>query len=596
MKRTAAPLLIAAFTLLFILSALPSGAVAQPNSYSITSVDHQVQVMYSGNVVILDTIHLSSPVSDGFMIGLPLQYSANVLKALAYDDTHVYRVSLGLPLGDRGGFYGAQVNFNGYAPSTFTVAFVLNTGLVTDNSGGNYTLIYPAYPSLTQDIPICSVKVTFPASPSTISISKSDGDTNEASYLTVNLPAYTYSTATAVVRLSTGSIQPTTVSNLNRQITIDPTGAVTSTDTYRLISNSSAPMSSFVVDIPPDASNVVVLDQFGTPLTTYQTTGNNVLHVNTTLSTFVSTGQSTSLNVEYNLPGATLQGDNYVLADFQLFPKFLYVVEHATMVFTPPEGATITTPQVGMLDESSTLTRDTFQDTLVVTEESISYVNYLTTQQNALQLSYSYNPVWVSFRTTFWAASTAAIVCIGAVVYRRFRPKEETYKIRAEKLAGRRVMSSEQNNRPQEIKTGQPITADIISGFLSTYEDKKALRTELKSLDFNAQKGKLPRRQYKVQKQTIEVRLESLNRSLERTKAVFRGSTGTYPDLVRQLDLAEEDLFEAEETIRNLQARQSRGEISLQAYKKNIAEYQKVRDKAETAITGILLRLHEKIR
>ena len=92
-KRTNASLLIVAFSLLVILPvALPTGTVsAQTSSYSIDRVDHQVQVMYSGHVVILDTIHISGQVTDGFMIGLPYNYSADVLKGFAYDDTHVYR-------------------------------------------------------------------------------------------------------------------------------------------------------------------------------------------------------------------------------------------------------------------------------------------------------------------------------------------------------------------------------------------------------------------------------------------------------------------------------------------------------------------------
>jgi len=55
-------------------------------------------------------------------------------------------------------------------------------------------------------------------------------------------------------------------------------------------------------------------------------------------------------------------------------------------------------------------------------------------------------------------------------------------------------------------------------------------------------------------------------------------------------------LSEAEENIKRLDTRQSTGEISIEAYKRDIGDYQKQRDKAESAINGILLRLREKIR
>ena len=218
-----------------------------------------------------------------------------MLKALAYDDSHVYAVNLGVPLGDRGGFYGAQVNFEGYAPSVFTVAFVLNNDLVADNGGGNYTINYPAYPSLIKEASACSVTLTFPDVVSSIPIIKSDGNINDASYEVANLPAYTFTAATASVELSSGAIQPTTVSSLKRELTIYSTGAVDSTDTYLLTSNASS-LSSFVLNVPSEASNVAVSDQYGTPLNIYLANYNNVLLVNITLSSFVEKGQSATLN------------------------------------------------------------------------------------------------------------------------------------------------------------------------------------------------------------------------------------------------------------------------------------------------------------
>lgn len=595
-KQTKIFLLIAVFTLLFILPlASPFSMVAaQTGGYSIEQVDHKVQVMYTGHVVILDTIHVSGRISDGFMIGLPYQYSADVLKVLAYDDNHVYNVNLGVQLGDRSGFYGVEINFDGNSPRVFTVAFVLSNSLITENGSGNYTLEFPAYPSLTQNIGSCNVNIALPSSPTSITISKTDGAVTSTTYAKNNLPAYTYTVAAANIRVSSGTFQLATINSLNRQITIESTGTVTALDTYRITSNSPSSLNSFVLSLPSDAANVAVRDQFGGTLSTRLTETSNVLLANSTFVSFVNQGQSTVITAQYNLPGAVLQGADYVLADFNLFPDFQYLVEQATIIFNLPEGATLVTPQASSLDASSTLTRSTYQDTLTVTADDVSYVDYLAPRQNTLQLSYNYNPVWVSFRPTFWASFAAVIGCIGAVVYRKRRPKEETYQTRAEELSTPEPVAPQ---RPvYEVKPGQHVTPDDIRNFVDAYEDKKQLNAELKSLDVKAQKGKIPRRQYKVQRRAIEIRIESLTRNIERTKAVFRGSSGTYPDLIRQLDLAEDDLAGAEENIRRLEFRQSRGAVSLETYKRNISEYQRVRDKAESAINGILLRLREKIR
>ena len=593
-----ASLLIVAFTLIVILpAALPSVTVsAQTGAYSIDKVDHQIQIMYSGNVVVLETIHVSGQITDGFTIGLPYIYSADVLKVLAYDNTRVYDVNVGVQLGEHSGFYAVKINFNGNTPNVFTIAFVLSNSLTIDQSGGNFLVEFPAYPSLTQNVGTVNATVSFPSAPKAITIGKDDGNVTTASYTANNLPAYTYSIAAANVKVSPGTIQSATITSLNRDINIDATGTVNAMDTYKITSNATGSLSAFILNVPLGASNIVVRDQFGTTLTTSIGTGSNLLLVNATLNSFVNSGQSTTLAVSYNLPGATLQGSQYVLADFQLFTNFQYLVEHATMTFNPPEGATISTPQASQLDSSSTLTRSTYQDTLTVTADDISYVDFLAPQTNTIQLAYGYNPVWVSFRPTFWAALAAVLGCVGAVVYQKRRPKEETYRTRAEKISVQKSQAPATEKPAYETVKGQPITADQIRDFTDAYEDRKQLNAELRAMDAKAQKGKIPRRQYKVQRAAVETRIEGLTRSIERTKTVFRVGTGTYPDLINQLDLAEADLAKAEENIRTLEVRQSKGEISIESYKKNISDSQKTRDKAESAINGILLRLREKIR
>ena len=599
-KRTIAALLITAFLLLVILPvALPSGTVsAQTSGYNIDKVDYEVQVMYSGQVVILDTIHVSGQVSDGFMIGLPYKYSAAVLKGIAYDDTHNYQLNLGVQLGNQSGFYGATVDFNGNSPSVFTVAFVLSNQLITEQGTSGGTLDFPAYPSLAQNVGTCDVSISFPSTPITLTVVKDDGNVNGDTYTKTNLPAYTYALGTATFQVPAGTLKLTTISSLNRQVTIDPTGKVTASDSYRIINNSTSLLNAFVLALPLEATNIIVKDQFSTAVANMVTSASgNVLLANATLGTFLAKGQSTVLVAQYNLPSATLQGANYVLSDFELFPQTTYFVNQATITFTPPEGATIVTPQAASLDSSSTLTRNTYQDTLTLAKEGLSYVDYLAPQQNIIQLAYNYNPIWVAFRPTFWASLLASVACVTVFFVRRRKPKEETYAEKTERLS---VKEQEPMSPTQQkavgIKVGQAVTAETIKEFIDAYEDKKQLSAELKSMDAKAQKGRIPRRQYKVQRTAVETRLEGIDRSIERTKEKLKGTAGTYADLAKQLDLAEADLAEAEENIKTLDIRQSTGEISIEAYKRDIGDYQKQRDKAESAINGILLRLREKIR
>jgi hypothetical protein len=475
----------------------------------------------------------------------------------------------------------------------------LNT-LIKDITGGNYTLNFPAYPSLTQNVASVNVTITFPTIASNLTITKNDGVTNETTYNTQNLAAYTYSAASAKFQISLGGFHLTTINQVSRQINIDPTGKLSSVDSYHLTNDGILTSTSFVFGLPNKATNVVVKDEFGRALSTSTSSSNtnsDMFLANATLISILSSGQSTTFTITYNLPSATIQGSQFILSNFKLFPYFSYYVEQATISFTPPEGATIVTPQLSSLDSFSTVNRSTFQDSLTITRNGVSYVDYSVPKSNSVQFAYEYNPVWVSFRPTFWGALLGAIGCVAAVFYIKRKPGEKgPLMTRTEKSNQKQksISSSHQIEEAEHV-TGQPISSESLREFTDAYEEKKQLNAELKAMDARAQKGKIPRRQYKVQRRAIEIRLETLARNINKIKDALR-NTSSYVDLVNQLDSAEEDLSDAEENIKKLEIGQSTGEISIETYKKNIGDHQKRRDKAESTINGILLRLREKTR
>ncbi len=78
MKKITAILAFMIFSLLILasFSANIKAASAQDAGYTIQSVNHQIEVMYSGHVVIRDTIHVTGQLTDGFLIGLPYKYGS----------------------------------------------------------------------------------------------------------------------------------------------------------------------------------------------------------------------------------------------------------------------------------------------------------------------------------------------------------------------------------------------------------------------------------------------------------------------------------------------------------------------------------------
>ena len=172
---------------------------------------------------------------------------------------------------------------------------------------------------------------------------------------------------------------------------------------------------------------------------------------NATLTASLASAQTTIITASYNLPGASIQGSQYTLSNFKLFPDFNYYVDQATFTFNPPEGATIITPQLSSLDSSSTLTRNSFQDTLTITRDGISYVDYAFQKATLYNYRFTYNPIWVSFRPTFWVSLAAVIGCIGAVVYKKRKPSEKIpIKTRREK-----IINSKSNHSTADARTSE---------------------------------------------------------------------------------------------------------------------------------------------
>jgi len=556
---------------------------AQTSGYTIQSVDHTVEVMFSGHIVIRDVIKVSGSVANGFQIGVPSKYGSSVIKAVAYDADRSYPVEVNVQLGNQGGFYAVQVNFEGQNPHTFTVEFLLSNSLVGEDMGFNQ-LDYPAYPSLTTAAGTCKVTLSLPAEPTTITISKSDGQVDATTYSRTNLPAYTNIAGMAAFGIEAGLLQLSTFTSLERQVSVSPSGVVTCSDVYRLRNDGVGVITFFILSLPSAATDIVAKGDSGRILTSVNlgVAGTTIL-LNVTLSAYLPAAQSTMFTAQYNLPSITT-GNN----DFTVFPAFNYYVNDAKFVFTPPEGA-----KIDASGSSASITSVNSQQTLTVSRQDVSYLEYSVPGLHTIQINYEYNPLWSSYLPTFWAFGISAVVCVGIIFWRK-RPVEQ--EIRKPKIERTFPVETQPAQKRSEAPKGTlRTTPELVHKFVNYYEDRQEISNEINALDLKAQKGKLPRRQYKIQRRVLETRYETLTRSINESKEVFKNSA-TYSDLIRQLDSTEADFNEADSEVKKLQAQHRTGEITIEEYKENIDDYQRQREKAENAVNGILLRLREKTR
>jgi len=184
-------------------------------------------------------------------------------------------------------------------------------------------------------------------------------------------------------------------------------------------------------------------------------------------------------------------------------------------------------------------------------------------------LTYSQLVFWASFRPTLWIGVLAAVVAAITLFWRAPKvPRVPTI----------------------------PVPPKDIQRFVNTYEKKMRRLQELESIEKQALKGKISRRQYKVRKRALENRISVTSRNLASLREKLSAASQKYADMMRQVEVAETRLMGAEADILRLETRYRNGEISKEAYRRLLNEYNRRRDGARTTIDGVLLRLREEIR
>src|SRR4030065_2161660 len=285
--------------------------------------------MYSGNVIIRETITVTGQAAGGFLMGFPYKYGSYILKGVAFDSTETLPMNVGVQLGNRSGFYGFEITLPEQSPQTFTVIFLLSNDLLSTTSSG-YSLDFPAYPSFARDAARCNVTLSLPAGSSEVSITKGDGDVNATNIIKDNLSAFTYSPAVATFSLPDGSFNQMNVKSLNRAITIFPAGETRASDSFRITNKSTKTAATIQLDLPSDASDVGGKDEFGRTLGVSVTAKNGpITPAILTLQSSKGIGQSAKVKLEYSLPNTSSDQASRFAFNLDFFPVSNYFVEEA---------------------------------------------------------------------------------------------------------------------------------------------------------------------------------------------------------------------------------------------------------------------------
>jgi hypothetical protein len=566
--------------LILALSTFHVKSVQAQDTYTIEWVSHKVEILYDGHILVNDTLKITGNLPSNFSVGLPYKYGVHVLKCIAYPPSNPrqrYAVLTDVPLDGRMGFYGVNVNLSPPPENgIFSVFFLLSNNLLKQSAQNTslFTLDFPAYPSLTMKVSSCNASLVLPTGAKYVT-----GTVPSYNYaVNVELPPFAYEAANVTFLLTTEEIQLFNVEELQREIVIAANGEVGVSDSYYVKNHSPKELSSIEIAVMSNAFDVTVEDEFGrkgkTPTTVDRPTGKSykveLTFAGRTLS--LKSGEAARFIVRYRIPeGSVIRSGKNGEINLQMFQNVRYYVKNVKISFIFPEGAKIVDLRFNNTSTNTIygISRGIFQEKAILQTCGVFLLDSLEAK-----VIYTYSPFWLSFRPTLWVWALAMFTCAVIAVWRKLHAPPAPAVIAVPTAAVR-------------------LTPETLQSFVKAYEEKRKIMTEMKSLEVAVSRGRIPRRSYKVQKKTLEIRLEALERDLSELKLKIRSAGGRYADLMRQLEVAETEIHEVEGDIQSIEARHRRGELSLEAYRRLLEEYQRRREKAEATINGVLLRLRE---
>ena len=591
MKRTQLTIILLTLFILPLLTLTfsPTAKATTTSKPSDVKVDHTVEIRNGGLLTINDTITLLANQDEtieltNYTIGFPYGYQTNLDYAFAYtsgNPNNRMNLTLDASMG-RQGFYGANIIFPTKVTITndtsfkFTVVFIFSNS-ITPVGTTYYNASFPAYPSLTQTASQINLTIITPTG---LNYTKSSYDNENINFTTTttsstqyfnyvkeNLTEFSDQHAWFILTKAATTLELLQVNELNRNIEFSGYETMTITDSYRMIDKAES-FATINLKLPTIASSILAYDEFGqiSESNTKVAQGDTQTTVTITFTAPYDQNQEAAFSINYQLPWKdhiTTESWSNFQVTLPFSDNFDWTIKKFTITITLPEGATLNSPPTNGL---YSIQNSAFQNSLsCIFQNATPYQNL-----QRLTLTYTRTIFWEAFRPALWMGTLVIVIGAVTTIWRRTRPTAAT------------VPSAITRIRTEDLRN-----------FVDQYEDKRRLERELETLEEQARKGKIPRRNYKVRKMTIESRLTSFSRDRKTLEEKIRMAGPKFNDLMRQVEVAEHELEGVEADINRTEIRYRRGEITPAAYNKLLEDAYRRRDRSRTTIDGALLRLKE---
>ena len=596
LKKASMTLLLLAFALLFFAIAPTYANVKTINAKATTSsladvqvgqVNHTIKIQDGGLVVINDTLKLFPKppktwvLLQNFSLGFPYKINdKEIIDTLeycfAYDASNSderFEVERDVGLGGRIGFYGVNVIFpeSGLNISSsgrdLTVVFVF-FNLLSSETATSFNLDFPMYPSLAQNASACNVTIILVPyanmTHSDFNFTKVELDNSQIlKYTKSPLDSFQYEPTRLKFELIGQELPWIHVDEIKREIKIDQWGGIQLSDSYRITNKAPSILANIYLRVPEGARHPIsAWDEFGPMALDLMELQKGIIGYS--FRTPINKGEAGRVTVTYHLPWEKYVNQrnwrDYGLS-FTFLEQLDWIIRKLEVSITLPKGAEFQSSNP--LDPYN-VQKSVFQETITFTFFNITPFHDLD-----FDLTYGYLVFWASFYPTLWMGVLVIVACAIALLWRVPKPPAVPM---------------------------VPVPPEDLRSFVKGYEGKTRILSELESMEQRLRKGRIPRRRYKVRKKMLEGRLSTLSRDLSDLREKIRTAGPKYANIMRQIEVAETMLEGVETDIRRVEARYRRGEISKGAYGRLLEEYHRRRERANTTIDGVLLRLREEIR
>lgn len=565
-------ILVAAFT--FFGSATSLVEAYDQNALEV-HVNRIIRVEDGGAVTMNDTITISRSVNgtvnrlSKFLVGVPRSFEKNLARIYAYDGSSgleaVRNVSLGRA--DICGFeiiFPNEVNLDEVETYSFTVLYVFS-GLLNPETLMEFRFEFPQYPTLEYEIQSYNLTVVLPPKAKEPAGSIPFNETAEGDSLALKYSegaVSAFAKDSAWVTFSSADFKLLDVREMTRRIVVDEWGNIAVSDRYYIINRATLAVSRLSLRVPRNATSISAQDIYGS-LKVEVAEASSHVDVKVSLREDFKKGKGVKLLITYSLPSELYLEydgwDGYTLTMKPLTYNNWWIVRRLNVVVVLPEGAEFQSSS----GDLSSLERNAFQETLTFTEHNATEFDELS-----LDLRYKYGVLWASFRPTVWTGLLTSL--LGTLLYMRRPPKPTVPTV--------------------------PVPVETLRDFIKKYEEKRRIIQNIEVMERQVRRGKLPRRRYKVRRDSLERRLSRLQKDLDSLRKEVESVSRRYSELMRDLEVAEAELETVKASLERLRARYRRREISSEAYNRLLEEYNRRRERAESTIDEVILRLEEELR